>query len=104
MPRPQLTDETYDRLCSLVDDRTRVPAEHLTTEKKLVFLLDTLEEAETRTARLADRVETLENELEAARAEAADDDPGRPDADAIANADLPKEVANKLGGNTRRRR
>jgi hypothetical protein len=49
MPRPQLTDETYDRLCSLVDDRTRVPAEHLTTEKKLVFLLDTLEELETAT-------------------------------------------------------
>ena len=62
MPRPQLTDETYDRLCSLVDDRTRVPAEHLTTEKKLVFLLDTLEEAETRTARLADRVEELEGD------------------------------------------
>jgi len=104
MPRPQLTDETYDRLCSLVDDRTRVPAEHLTTEKKLVFLLDTLEEAETRIARLADRVDTLEDELEAARASGTDDASERPDASEIANADLPEELANKLGGNTRRRR
>lgn len=103
MPRPQLTDETYDRLCSLVDDRTRVPAEHLTTEKKLVFLLDTLEEAETRTARLADRVEELEGELEAARA-MTDDASERPDASEIANADLPEELARNLGGgNTRRR-
>lgn len=104
MPRPQLTDETYDRLCSLVDDRTRVPAEHLTTEKKLVFLLDTLEETETRTARLADRVEELEDELDAARAAGSDDGSGRADASEIATADLPEEIANNLGGNTRRRR
>lgn len=102
MPRPQLTDETYGRLCSLVDERTRVPAEHLTTEKKLVFLLDALEEAETQVGRLSDRVETLEEELETARATAADASE-RPDADAIANADLPEELANSLGADTRRR-
>jgi len=100
MPRPQLTDETYGRLCSLVDERTRVPAEHLTTEKKLVFLLDALEEAETQVGRLSDRVETLEEELETARATADD---SSPDADAIANADLPEELANSLGADTRRR-
>jgi hypothetical protein len=103
MPRPKIDEDTYERLSELVDSRTKVPAKHLTGDEKLGFLLDALDEAERHVERLSARVDTLEDELEAARAEAADDDPGRPDADAIANADLPEELARNLGGNTRRR-
>lgn len=88
MPRPKLTEDTYDRLADLVDARTKVPADHLTTDEKVAFLLNTLEEVEARNARLADRVDSLEDELEAARADSSDSDPTR-DLDAIADADLP---------------
>jgi chromosome segregation ATPase len=69
MPRPTLDDEVVDRLTEVVDDRTKVPAEHLGIAERLDFILDELEEADSRAEYLSDRVETLEAELEEARRE-----------------------------------
>jgi chromosome segregation ATPase len=102
MARPRIDADTLDRLDASVDERTRVPASHLTADEQLSFVLDQLDEAERRIARLSDRVEELEDELEAARA-TTDDASERPDASEIANADLPEELANKLGDSRRRR-
>jgi hypothetical protein len=103
MARPRIDADTLDRLDASVDERTRVPASHLTADEQLSFVLDQLDEAERRIARLSDRVEELEDELEAARASGTDDASERPDASEIANADLPEELANKLGDSRRRR-
>ena len=71
MGRPQLDDEVLDRLEAIVDDRTKVPASHLTTSQRLAFVLDELEEADSRIDYLSDRVDALESEVEEARADAA---------------------------------
>jgi len=70
MGRPQLDDEVLDRLEGIVDDRTKVPASHLTTSQRLAFVLDELEEADSRISYLSDRVDALESEAEEARADA----------------------------------
>lgn len=92
MPRPQLTEETADRITEAVDARTKVPARHLTTDEQIGFVLDALDETETRAERLASRVDTLESENDRLRdrveeLEADDDSP--PGIDEIASADLP---------------
>jgi len=71
MGRPQLDDEVLDRLEEIVDQRTKVPASHLTTTQRLAFLLDELEDADSRVEYLSDRVEALESEIEEARADQA---------------------------------
>lgn len=70
MGRPQIDDETLDRLEEIVDARTKVPASHLTTSQRLSFVLDELENADNQVEYLSDRVEALESEVEEARAEA----------------------------------
>ena len=67
MPRPTISEDDLDRMERIVDERTKVPVEHLTTEERLVFVLDELEEAEARASRLGDRVERLEERLDQAR-------------------------------------
>jgi hypothetical protein len=74
MGRPTLDDEVLERLEAVVDRRTKVPAEHLTTAQRLDFVLDALGEADSRIEYLSDRVDDLEEELEEARAEAEEDD------------------------------
>ena len=69
MGRPQLDDEVLDRLEEIVDARTKVPASHLTTTQRLAFVLDELVEADSRISHLTDRVDSLEAEVEEARAE-----------------------------------
>ena len=64
MGRPQLDDEVLDRLEEIVDQRTKVPASHLTTTQRLAFVLDELVEADS-------RISHLEAEVEEARAETA---------------------------------
>jgi len=76
MGRPQIDDDTLDRMESVVDARTRVPASHLTTAERLAFVLDELGEAGSRIEYLEDRVESLEAELEEARSD--DASPGGP--------------------------
>jgi predicted nuclease with TOPRIM domain len=73
MPRPTIADDVLDRLAEVVDHRTKVQADHLTTTQRLEFVLDELAEADERVDRLADRVESLEEQLEEARAEASTD-------------------------------
>ena len=73
MPRPTVSEETLDRIEETVDQRTKVPAKHLTTEERLAFVLDELEETEARASRLADRVEALEAELQETRSDASGD-------------------------------
>jgi len=70
MARPQLDDEVLDRLEEIVDQRTKVPASHLTTTQRLAFVLDELEDADNKVEYLSDRVEALEGEVEEARAAA----------------------------------
>jgi len=74
MPRPTIDESVLERLEAEVENRTKVPAEHLTTTQRLAFLLDELGEAEERAGHLADRVDTLEDQLEAAREEAERND------------------------------
>ncbi|WP_256309347.1 hypothetical protein [Halobellus litoreus] len=100
MPRPQLDEDTYDRLAALVDARTKVPAEHLTTDDKITFLLDALDEADTHIERLSARVDSLEDELEDARAATDSDSGPAPGLDEIAGGDL--GLANDLGRSRRR--
>lgn len=83
MARPAIDDDVLDRLEAAVDARTKVPATHLTTEERLSFALDALDEVERRAEHLANRVDTLEDELEEARSE--DTDTGL---DEIADANL----------------
>ena len=70
MPRPTVSEETLDRIEEIVDQRTKVPAKHLTTEERLAFVLDELEDADNQVEYLSDRVDSLEAEVEEARAEA----------------------------------
>jgi hypothetical protein len=84
MARPQIGDDVLDRLEAAVDTRTKVPASHLTTAEQLAFVLDALDETATRAARLGDRVDSLEDELKAARSKEDD----TPSAEEIADADL----------------
>jgi len=98
MARPRIDADTLDRLTATADERTRVPASHLTADEQLSFVLDQLDEAELRIARLSDRVDTLEDELEAARAEATDDSP--PGIDEIASGSA-GDLPNGLGPNRR---
>jgi len=72
MPRPTIDDEVLARLEAIVDTRTKVSAEHLTTTQRLDFVLDELEEADGRADRLADRVAQLEERLEEATQTAED--------------------------------
>jgi chromosome segregation ATPase len=67
MPRPTIDEEVVDRLTAAVDARTKVPAEHLGIAERIDFLLDELEDADSRAEYLSDRVDTLEAELEEAR-------------------------------------
>jgi chromosome segregation ATPase len=76
MVRPTIDDEVVERLTDAVDARTKVPAEHLGIGERLAFVLDELEEADKRAARLEDRVDTLEAELDEARQQR--DDTGVP--------------------------
>jgi len=69
MGRPQISDAVLDRLEETVDARTKVPASHLTTEERLAFALDELDEAASRIDYLAGRVDDLEAQLEDARAD-----------------------------------
>ena len=64
MARPTIDDEVVERLTDAVDARTKVPAEHLAIEERVAFLVDELEDADTRADRLEDRVESLEAQLE----------------------------------------
>lgn len=99
MGRPAIDDDVLDRLTEAVDARTKVPATHLTTEERLDFALDALDEVEQRAQRLADRVNTLETELEEARSEDTD----APGVEEIADANLGGGLQNNLGPNRRRR-
>lgn len=67
MVRPTIDGDVVERLTDAVDARTKVPAEHLGVEERVAFVLDELEDADTRADRLEDRVDTLEAELEEAR-------------------------------------
>ena len=67
MPRPTIDEEVVDRLTTAVDARTKVPAEHLGIAERIGFILDELEDADSRAEYLSDRVDTLEAELEEAR-------------------------------------
>lgn len=67
MVRPTIDEEVVERLTAAVDARTKVPAEHLGIGERLDFILDELEDADSRAEYLEDRVETLEAELEEAR-------------------------------------
>jgi len=92
MPRPKIDEDTSDRLAELVDARTKVPAKHLTTDEKVAFLLDQLDETETRAERLASRIDTLETTNDRLRdrvEELEGDDDSPPSVDEIASADLP---------------
>jgi uncharacterized protein YlxW (UPF0749 family) len=87
MPRPTIDEDVLERLEAEVENRTKVPAEHLTTTQRLAFLLDELGEAEERAGHLADRVDTLEDQLEAAREEAERNDRDRDRVDATEGID-----------------
>jgi uncharacterized protein YlxW (UPF0749 family) len=100
MPRPKITEDTYDRLAELVDARTKVPAKHLTTDEKVAFLLDTLEDTTTRASRLQSKVKELEAELERARSAASDDTDDPPGIDEIASGSA-TNLPNGLGPNRR---
>lgn len=67
MVRPTIDEEVVERLTAAVDARTKVPAEHLGIGERLDFVLDELEEADSRAEYLEGRVDTLEAELEEAR-------------------------------------
>ena len=72
MPRPTVSEETLDRIEETVDQRTKVPAKHLTTEERLAFVLDELEEADAAVDRLSNRVDTLEQQLDEVRQDSTD--------------------------------
>ena len=67
MPRPTIPEDDLERLEAIVDNRTKVPVEHLDVRERLAFVLDELEEATAEADRLRDRVETLEEQLVDAR-------------------------------------
>jgi chromosome segregation ATPase len=69
MPRPTIDEETLDRLKEIVDERAKIPAEHLTADQRLAFALDELGEADQRVSQLSNRVEALESEIEELRRE-----------------------------------
>ena len=64
MPRPTIPEDGLARLEDVVDDRTKVPVEHLEVAQRLAFVLDELGEADAQVARLRDRVETLEAQVD----------------------------------------
>lgn len=64
MPRPQLSEEVLGRLAELVDDRTKVPVAHLSTQQRVELLLDEFVAESTRADRLDDRVDRLEEALD----------------------------------------
>jgi hypothetical protein len=100
MPRPQLDKETTDRITEAVDARTKVPARHLTTDEQIGFVLDALDETETRASRLQSKVKELEAELERARSAASDDTDDPPGIDEIASGSA-TNLPNGLGPNRR---
>lgn len=69
MPRPTIDEDTLDRLNEIADARSKVPAEHLTPEQLITFLLDELEDTDARASRLNQRVDKLEAEIEQLRGE-----------------------------------
>jgi len=69
MARPTIDEETLDRLKEIVDERAKIPAEHLTPDQRLAFALDELGEADQRVSQLSNRVEALESEIEELRRE-----------------------------------
>jgi hypothetical protein len=69
MSRPQIDDETAERLESVVESRTKVPVSHLTTTQRIAFILDELAEADSRVTALTSKVESLEEELEKERSD-----------------------------------
>ena len=64
MPRPTIPEDDLARLEAIVDNRTKVPVEHLDVRERLAFVLDQLEEATDEADRLRDRVERLEAQAE----------------------------------------
>ena len=64
MPRPTIPEDDLTRLEEIVDDRTKVPVEHLDVAQRVAFVLDELEEATAEAERLRDRVERLEAQAE----------------------------------------
>ena len=69
MPRPTVSEETIDKLNDIADARAKLPADHLTTNQLIDFLLDELGEADQRNKRLSQRVDNLEAEIEELRSE-----------------------------------
>lgn len=69
MPRPTVSEDTLDRLEEIADARAKVPAEHLSPEQKIAFLLDELEDADARANRLSDRVDRLEAKIKQLQAD-----------------------------------
>lgn len=59
MPRPTVSEENRDRLADYVDRKADVPAEVLTFDQQLDYLLDHVDD-------LHDRVEELEEEASSA--------------------------------------
>lgn len=72
MPRPTIDDDLLDRLTEVVDERTKVPAEHLGVAERLAFVLDELDAADQRVEHLGDRVEDLTKQLDEAREQSED--------------------------------
>ena len=69
MPRPTVSEETIERLNDIADARAKLPADHLTTNQLVAFLLDELHDADQRNKRLSQRVDNLEAEIEELRSE-----------------------------------
>ena len=69
MARPTIDEDTLDRLEEIVDARAKVPADHLTTNQLIAFVLDELHDADQRVNRLSKRVDTLESKIEELRSE-----------------------------------
>ena len=64
MPRPTIAEDDLARLEEIVDDRTKVPVEHLDVAQRLAFALDELEEADARADRQEERAEALADQVE----------------------------------------
>lgn len=64
MPRPQLSEEVLGRLAEVVDDRTKVPVAHLSTQQRVELLLDEFAAEAGRADRLESRVDSLEEALD----------------------------------------
>jgi len=63
MARPTIDDATIARLTELTNDRAKVPAEQLTTNQQVSFLLEELTSADQKIRNQQNRIQNLEAKL-----------------------------------------